>query len=193
MLLHPRHARFGRAIALLAALGGLVGGAPPAAAQAARPQEYEVMAAHLYSFGKFVAWPASSEAAGSPFLVCVLGHDPFGPALDATMASAVVWEKPVAVRRVAKAEDARGCQIIFVSVSEEAILDDTLEALGREPVLTVGESPRFAERGGMIEFVVQASRVRFAVNVSAAEAAGLALSSELLRVATTVIGAPAGR
>jgi hypothetical protein len=78
---------------------------------------------------------------------------------------------------------------VFVSTSEEAILDNTLAALGREPVLTVGESPRFAERGGMIEFVVEDSRVRFAVNASAAEAAGLALSSELLRVATTVIGA----
>jgi hypothetical protein len=189
MLLHPRHALFRRGLAIVAALGALAGGAPPAAGQAARPQEYEVKAAYLYSFGKFIAWPAAGEAAATPFLVCVLGHDPFGRTLDATVADALVWERPVEVRRVADAEGARGCQIVFVSTSEEAILDNTLAALGREPVLTVGESPRFAERGGMIEFVVEDSRVRFAVNASAAEAAGLALSSELLRVATTVIGA----
>lgn len=186
MLLHPRHARFRRALALLAALAG---GALPAAAQGARPQEYEVKAAYLYSFGKFVAWPAAGTAAGSPFLMCVLGHDPFGRTLDVTVANAVVWDRPVEVRRVVDAEQARGCQIVFVSTSEEAILDGTLATLGREAVLTVGESPRFAERGGMIEFIVQASRVRFAVNASAAETAGLTLSSELLRVATTVIGA----
>jgi len=183
-----------RAIGLLAVFASLLA-ATGATAQVGRPQEYEVKAAYLYSFGKFVEWPApSTPAESASFLVCVLGQDPFGPTLDETVVDAVVRDRPVVIRRVTRAEDAVTCQVVFISASEDAALEPALTILGRSPVLTVGDLPRFAERGGMVEFVVQASRVRFAVNRSAAEAAGLALSSELLRVATRVLGTPgAGR
>jgi hypothetical protein len=177
-----------RVLRLFAAVAGiLVSGAAPAAQQG-RPQEYQVKSAYLYSFGRFVEWPADTPAwSGGSFLVCVLGRDPFGPTLDATVAAVTVHDRPVAVKRLSRPQDGRRCHILFVSASEEARLKRTLDALRGSRVLTVGETPAFAERGGMIGFTADGNRVRFVVNLSVAQEAGLIMSSELLRVATAVL------
>lgn len=160
--------------------------APDARGQ--RPAEYQVKAAYLYGFGRFVEWPADALSASSPnFVVCVLGEDPFGRLLDEATAGAVLKAKPVVVRRIARADDSASCQTLFVSASEAGRLGRILEVLDRRPVLTVGDSPSFAERGGMIGFVIDGGRVRFTVNLTAAQEAGLMLQSELLRVAATVL------
>jgi hypothetical protein len=177
-----------RAAALLALLFACAVRIPGGSAQTARPREYEVKAAYLVSLGRFVEWPFSAKlAADTRFQVCVLGDDPFGDLLDQAAAGAAVRNLPVAASRIALIEEAAACHVVFIGRSDEALLRRTLEALSESSALTVSDSPRFAERGGMIEFVVEASRVRFIVNLAAAENAELELSSDLLRVAVRVL------
>lgn len=152
-----------------------------------RPSEYQVKAAYLYNFGKFVSWPADAGAA-SEFDVCVLGADPFGPLLDTTVSDSTINGKRVIARRIARAQEAAGCRVVYIAASESQRLGSDLAVLSKLHVLTVSDNPHFLERGGMIQFVFEGDRVRFAVNLTAAEEAGLTLSSELLKVATRVIG-----
>lgn len=186
----PLRSGFRRSLFACAALMSALGSVSGLAAQQPRANEYEVKAAYLYNFGRFVAWP-STATTGSDFVVCVLGADPFGQILDKTVAGARVQDKPVAVRRIPKYEADTRCHILFIGASEEEHLAAILATIGNAPVLTVGETPGFAEHGGMLGFSVEGNRVRFAINMAVAQAAGLVPSSELLRVATTVL--PAAR
>jgi hypothetical protein len=154
-------------------------------AQRSSPSEYEVKAAYLYDFGKFVAWPAK-VAASDDFPICVLGQDPFGPTFDATIAGETINGKKVVVNRITKPQDALSCRILFISASEESQLKEILATIDKTSVLTVSDISQFTRRGGMIQFVTDANRVRFEVNVTTAERAGLTLSSQLLKVAINV-------
>ena len=154
-------------------------------AQRSNPGEYEVKAAYIYDFGKFVAWPAK-VAPADDFPICVLGEDPFGATFDATIAGETINGKKVVVNRIAKPQEAVSCRILFISGSEESQLKEILAALAKASVLTVSDISQFTRRGGMIQFVIDANRVRFEVNVTTAERAGLTLSSQLLKVAINV-------
>ncbi len=154
-------------------------------AQRSNPGEYEVKAAYIYDFGKFVAWPAK-VAPADDFPICVLGEDPFGATFDATIAGETISGKKVVVNRIAKPQEAVSCRILFISASEESQLKEILAALDKTSVLTVSDISQFTRRGGMIQFVTDANRVRFEVNVTTAERAGLTLSSQLLKVAINV-------
>lgn len=156
-------------------------------AQQPKASEFQVKAAYLYNFGRFVQWPDESGAdRGESFEICVLGADPFGQALDATLAGGTIAGKSVMAKRIAKPQDVNSCRILFISSSEESHLKEDLAALDKTRVLTVSDIPRFSERGGMIGFILEGNRVRFDVNLDSAHGAGLTLSSELLRVATNV-------
>jgi YfiR/HmsC-like len=156
-------------------------------AQQPKASEFQVKAAYLYNFGRFVQWPnESSGDRAESFEICVLGADPFGQALDATLAGGTIAGKSVAAKRIAKPQDVDSCRILFISSSEESHLKEDLAALDKTRVLTVSDIPRFSERGGMIGFILEGNRVRFDVNLDSAQGAGLTLSSELLKVATNV-------
>lgn len=152
----------------------------------ATPTDVEVKAAYLYKFGGFVAWP--NPAPNGTFAICILGHDVFGPVLDKTIQGESMNGKPLAVRRISSPEQASQCRILFISPSEQDRLRDVLVVLKNLPVLTVSDMPRFVDRGGMIQFVLEDERVRFEVNLASAQHAGLTLSSQLLKVATAVQG-----
>ncbi len=149
------------------------------------PLEYQVKAAFLLNFTKFVEWPPTAfAAADSPIAICVWGNDPFGKVLDQLEAEEVVDGRRVVVRRIKETPAPHACQALFVNgTGKEA--PSSLSALG-PGVLTIGEGEGFVRRGGMIAFVVENRRVRFGINESAAEAAGLKLSSKLLNVARSV-------
>jgi hypothetical protein len=155
-------------------------------AQESHPTEFQVEAAYLYNFGKFVSWPAERTASGL-FEICVLGKDPFGEILDRTVSGESIDGKNISVRRISTTQQASSCSILFVSPSEESHLGAVLEFAQRYSLLTVSSIKRFAERGGDIGLVVQQDRVRFEVNRSEAEKCHLVLSSELLKVAVKVI------
>lgn len=159
----------------------------PLALLAQRPSEYQVEAAYLYNFGKFIVWPATDRNS-SDFDVCILGSDPFGSTLDQTISNATINGKKVAARRIGKAENAAGCRIVFLAASEAGRLSADLAVLNKMGALTVSDLPRFLDRGGMIQFVIEGDKVRFAVNLSATQQSGLTLSSELLKVAIRVVG-----
>jgi hypothetical protein len=159
--------------------------------QTAKPTEYQVKAVYLYNFGRFVTWPARAAASASaPFTLCVLGEDPFGAALDQVVAGETIGHAHVIVQRISKPQEAAICRVLFISSSRDSELKDILAALNSLSILIVSDMPEFAERGGMIQFVLDGSRVRFEVNLAAAERAGLSLSSEMLRLATHVRKAP---
>jgi hypothetical protein len=152
-----------------------------------KPSEYKVEAAYLYNFGRFVEWPAKSATAQTDsFTICVLGEDPFGPALDPTLAGEMIGNQKVAARRISSPHESGDCQILFISSSEAKRLNKIIEALDKSAILTVSDIPRFSQRRGMIEFVLEENRIRFEVNLIATQRAGLTLSSELLKVATVV-------
>lgn len=144
-------------------------------------------AAYLYNFSRFIEWPPlPATDKNSPFAICVLGKDPFGPALDAALSGEGTAGQGLVARRLSKPQDAIACRILFVGSSEENHLKEILAVLGKSSVLTVSDIPHFSERGGMIEFVLKGDKIRFDVNLSNAADAGLTVSSDLLKVALTV-------
>ena len=166
-------------------------GASSAVAQASAPTEYQVKAAFLFHFGQFVDWPAQTfQDAGAPLTYCMLGKDPFHGALEASLNGKSIGPHPLRIRHLKQAQETAGCQVLFLGL-EEKFIGETLERLQGLPVLTVGESPQFAQQGGMIGFSLQDNKVRFEINLGAAQQAGLKISSRLLTLAKTVIVAPA--
>jgi hypothetical protein len=152
-----------------------------------KPTESQVQAAYLYNFGKFVQWPASTAGAQSEsFNICIYGQDPFGGILNATVSNQMINGKGVVAKRIGDAREVASCQILFISSSEDARLKQILEALNGAAVLTVSDMPQFSQRGGMIQFILERNRVRFEIDLTATQNAGLSLSSELLRVAAAV-------
>jgi hypothetical protein len=152
-------------------------------AQEAPPLEYQVKAAFLLNFTKFIEWPPSESAQGLPFDICVLGDDPFGTVLDQIVEGETLQGRKLTIQRVRRPPPA-SCRVLFVSKAEKDI--DGLLA-GVEPgVLTVSDRSGFLRDGGMIGFVIENRRVRFDINQAAAVRAGLSLSSKLLSVARSV-------
>jgi hypothetical protein len=162
----------------------------PAHAQT-HPTEFQVKAAYVYNFGKFIKWPAEAAAPASSFEICVLGKDSFAAVLDTTVTGESIDRRSIAVKRITNPQEAGECNILFIGSSEESRLNVILAATQRMNILTVSDIPRFAERGGVIGFVMQGEKIRFEVNLGAAEQSHLALSSELLKVASRVIAKPA--
>jgi hypothetical protein len=176
-----------RRLALLAAIFLVsIGLCPSGIAQQPKPEEYQVKAVYLYNFGRFVVWPGTAAATQGTFDVCVLGRDPFGSALDATLAGEAIDNRKLAARRIAIPREATNCQILFISSSETTRIKEILAAVHSSAVLTVSDMPGFTSNGGMIQFVLKENKVRFEVNLTAAEKAGLTLSSQLLKVATDI-------
>jgi hypothetical protein len=175
-----------RLLALAGVLGCLLGAA--AGAVGAAFSEYEVKAAYLYNFSRYVEWPPEVlDRGGGTITVCVLGEDPFGPVLERTLTGKTVADRRLVLRRTDTLSDAARCHIVFVAASEEDALSEIVRTARNAGILTVGETDDFARRGGMIQLVRQASNVRFAINLGAIERAGLKISSEVLKLATDVI------
>jgi hypothetical protein len=152
--------------------------------------EYEIKAAFLYKFASFVQWPAgtpgSAPAGANPICIGVLGSDRFGPSLDQVVRGKLVGGREFAVERFHSASQALHCDIVFISGSEQSRIAEIIEAFRGKPVLTVSEVPGFCERGGFINLKVVESAIRFEINVSAGERAGLRFSSKLLSLARIV-------
>ncbi len=161
----------------------------PAAAPAGLPDEYSVKAAFLYAFGRFVEWPTGALGkATDPFAIGIVGEDSFGDVLKKIAAKKTLQDRRIVVRRFAAPDDYRAtCQILFVSRSltgeqQAAILKKTEGS----PVLVVGETPGFAEKGGIINFYAEEDRIRFEINAEAARRAQLHLDAQLLNLGKTV-------
>lgn len=163
-------------LALVASLAGSARAAP-------LPLEYAVKASYLYKFAPFVQWPpAAFETPGTPLTICVAGQDPFGPALAEAVRGQRVNGRPIVVRRIEAVRPDLACQILFISGGDTK---DALQAVAHEPVLTVTDRNR-GGAGGMIQFVMVSGRVRFMIDLAAAQNSGIAISSKLLGLAVSV-------
>jgi hypothetical protein len=156
------------------------------------PTEYEVKATYLYNFGRFTEWPnkewptRATAPSGGAFTICVLGQDPFGQALNATLAGETINGTNTVAARISKPQEAVNCRILFISSSEDSQLKQILGALEGTSVLTVSDMPQFSQRGGMVQFILDGKKVRFEVNLTPVKHAHLTLSSQLLKVAVNL-------
>jgi hypothetical protein len=153
--------------------------------------EYQVKAAYLFNFGQFVEWPAQTAGANAPFVIGVVGKDPFGKTLDDVVRGESLGGRQLVVRRYQDARDITDCQILFISRSEAERLDETIEVLRGRHVLTVTDIEGAEKRGAMIVLVNDRKRIRMRINLAAAKASELVISSKLLRPAE-VVGREAG-
>jgi hypothetical protein len=160
-------------LACMPAFGGIAG--QPSA-------EYRIKAAFLYNFTSFVTWP-KDPAGASGFTLCVLGDDPFGNLLDKLAGKSVNGSR-LEVRRLGGLALLDQCKLVFISATSRDQIGDALALLQELPVLTVSDIRGFTARGGIIEFRIIANKVRFDINLGAAESAGLSISSKLLSLAT---------
>jgi len=150
--------------------------------------EYQVKAAYLYNFAKFVEWPDESLNGNSvPIRLCVLNNPAFGLQLSRIVEGKLIKSHPIVVVPVKTGEESRTCQVLFIGSSQSGQAKPIIDALKGTSTLTVGETRRFWEAGGIINFVVQDDQVHFQVNHRAATQAGLRISSKLLSLAKLVV------
>jgi hypothetical protein len=155
---------------------------------AATGAEYQVKAAFIFKFATYVRWPSTAGVdVNTPFVIGVLGKDPFGSALTAVVRGQNIQGRAIIIRNIGRVEEALRCDLVFVSSSERDNLQRIFAALRLVPVLTVSDVDQFAEQGGMIGLVTtEDNHIHFDINKAAIERAGLRASSQLLQLARIV-------
>lgn len=153
------------------------------------PSEYQIKAAFIFNFAKFVEWPPEALKKPSlPIVIGILGDNPFGSDFAQTMEKKFINDHPLQVKEFREATEVTNCHILFISSSfinslEKKRLREMVEGLGRASVLTISETEGFTENGGMINFVKESNKIRFQINEPAAKQAKLKVSSKLLSLA----------
>jgi hypothetical protein len=155
-------------------------------AESKTPGEYIIKAAFLYNFAKFVDWPGEDFANDeSPIILCILGKDPFGELLESIEGKTVKGRR-LMIKRLEEIEDLERCHILFISKSEKKNLTQVFDKLAGWSVLTVSDMESFAQRGGIIGLVTEEKKIRFQINVEAAQHRRVKISSKLLKLAQIV-------
>lgn len=149
--------------------------------------EYQLKAVFLFNFAQFVEWPAGTFSGNdTPLVIGVLGEDPFGAYLDGLVQGEKIGERSLLVRRSRRADELTDCHILFISRSEAGQLDKIIAQLKNRRALTVGDSDDFNRQGGMVRLATENGKIQLRINVAAAKAAELTISSKLLAHATIV-------
>jgi hypothetical protein len=149
--------------------------------------EYPVKLAFLYNFTKFVIWPPDSfRNPDAPLVLCIVGNDPFSPAIEGELRSRTAGSHPIEVRTLRTSDILNVCHMVFVPVTAEDQAARVIRSLKGSSTLTVGESEQFAARGGIINLMTEGNRLHLEVNLLAAERAGLKISSKMLALAKIV-------
>jgi hypothetical protein len=149
--------------------------------------EYLIKAGFTYNFAKLMDWPANAfNTPSAPIVIGVMGTDPFEGTLDQVLKGKQANGRDFVVKHLKWGMDYRDCEILFVGNSEAAHVDEILHTVRTLPILTIGEMPGFAQRGGIINFILEDNKVRFEVNVDAAKQANINISSRLLSLAKIV-------
>jgi hypothetical protein len=149
--------------------------------------EERIKSVFLLHFMKFVDWPSGAfEDNHSPMLIGVIGDDPLGGELEASLRGKTINGRELMIRRIAWPGDIRGMHILLICASEARAAQDILASVKGNPVLTIGEMDRFGQQGGVINFFIEEKKVRFEINIDAAEKARLKISSQLLALARII-------
>lgn len=153
---------------------------------AADSDEYRVKLAFIFNYARFTEWPPETfPNATSSLVLCVLGNDPFKSKLD-TVQDKMIGERSFIVKEIRRAEDARGCHMLFISGSEKDRVDPILRTVKGLSILTVSDIPNFTKLGGMIGFTFSDDKIRFEINLAVARSSNLEISSKLLKLAESV-------
>ena len=149
--------------------------------------EYQVKSVFLYNFTKFVTWPTNTDSTtNSPFVIGIVGEDPFGNTLEDAVRGELAQNQPIVIKRFRSGEAISKCQILFISRSEKDRLNDVLDQVKGQPVLTVADTPRAAEHGVMINLLLVQGSVKMEINQAMVEASRIVVSSKLLSLARIV-------
>jgi hypothetical protein len=172
----------------------LISGVPQPVRSQSAAVEYQVKAAFLFHFAQFVNWPADSLKAGDPSInLCIFDDEPRRNELQRTVEGKLIGAREFRVRLISPPQGIQGCNILFLSRDEARRQSLILKSLRGVPVLTVGETSDFLSDGGIIRFHLEEGKIRFDINLSAAESSHLQISSRLLLLATSVTGGVADR
>jgi hypothetical protein len=159
---------------------------------AAPATEYQLKAVYLFNFGQFVEWPATTYAAANgPFVIGIVGDDPFGSIIDDVVRGESVDGHPLVVRRFKSPEEITNCNILFIGRSEAPRLERILQQLRGRHILTVTDVAGAQSRAAIIVLKTEDNRIRMRINVAEARANDLVISSKLLRPAE-IVGNEAG-
>ncbi len=150
----------------------------------AAPSEYELKAAFIYQIARFVEWPSTGALvnAGAPLRLCVLGGNPFGPALE-TIRGKPVNEREMEVTLLDINADTRECAMLFIAAPAEKHLERIVALSRGTGMLTIGDTEGFAQRGAVLNFFPENGKIRFEINQQASRRAGVKISSQLLKLA----------
>ncbi len=147
--------------------------------------EYKIKAVFLFNFTQFVEWPGDAfNSNNDPFIIGILGTDPFGSYIDQAVAGEKVGTHPITVVRYRSVNEINNCRLLFINIADDDDLRSVLSSLNNRGVLTVSDMKGFAASGGVIGFITQNNKLRLQINISAAKAEGLNVSSKLLSVST---------
>jgi len=161
--------------------------AVPLYAQRQPHLNYQIKAVYLYNFTQFVEWPETVlPADNAPLVIGVVGEDPFGGYLDEVVQGEEINGHPLSIRRFSQTEEIQGCHILFINLPDAAKIENTLDRIKGQSVLTVSDHHEFLEKGGMIKFISVANKIQFQINPDASNSAELKISSKLLRLAEIV-------
>ena len=156
-------------------------------AQQPASRESQVKAVFLFNFTQFIDWPAKTfTEPESPMIIGILGDDPFGNYLEQATLNEKISNHPLIIQHYKTAGEIKKCHLLFINISNKEELDHTFKTLEGRNILTVGDSRNFIRQGGMIRFFTENDKIKFQINVEAAKAAGLTISSKLLRLAEIV-------
>jgi hypothetical protein len=162
--------------------------APSVEAQAqSSASENRMRAAYLYHFSQLIQWPV--DAMGNrdhPFLFCTIDDDPLHGELDAAVEGKSMGKRPLQVLHLKQKDSLADCRILYIGKNQSKI-GDLLARVRLNPIVTIGDSDRFIEQGGMIRLGLENDRLRFDINLDRAEATGVQISSRLLLLARSVV------
>lgn len=172
-------------------IGLLIVGATSHSVSAQEPlvdREAKIKAAYLYQFIRYVRWPRDAfDGAKSPIVVGSIGGDPVNTYLAAIAKSRSAGSRQLVYQPISNITAARACHIVFVSDSaDRKTVESIIRDLGDEPVLLVGEEPRFLDRGGIICFMVVNNKIRLQLSIRSAANHQLKISSQLAKLAQIV-------
>ena len=155
-------------------------------AESSKLNEYEVKAAYLYNFSKFVEWPtAAFPRETTPVIICIVGKSPLNDVIE-SLAGKIIKNRKLVIRQFSRAEDLNECHILFINAAVRTSHAQLLASIAPRSILTISDSKGFAAAGGIIEFIPAGGKIKFEINNRAAQQANLRISSHLLRLATTV-------
>jgi hypothetical protein len=193
--------RISRSIAMVFVLFGcLLISDVQSSTQSSQYKEYEVKAAFIYNFLKFVDWPEEKMTNNKEIIIGIIGENPFGSAAD-VFKNKKVEDRDVTLKyfeglgkikempekdRAANEEAIKKCHLLFICPSEQKQVREIIDLVGKNSVLTVGDTDGFSKSGGAIQFLIEDNKIRFNINLTAAEKAGLKIRSQLLRLAKQV-------